>query len=274
MTNRTQPSADRLAAPIGDGASLAILKGPGGPLELVRAIIRRGVKNLHLITVPTGDIAADLLIGAGCVKSVETSGIALDEFGQAPAFNRAARSGAIHIYDSTCPALYSGLQAGQKGIPFLPIRGLVGSDVLANRHDYKVIDNPFETNDPIVAVPAIKPDFALIHVQTADRGGNLYVGDRPEVKMMASAARATLATTETITEQNLGDDPQMAAGTLSSLYVTAIAIAQNGAWPSALTGAYGIDGSHIAAYAQMARTEEGFATYLERFVSGEKRGTG
>ena len=66
----------------------------------------------------------------------------------------AVKSGAIQIKDSTCPAVYAALQAGEKGQPFAPLRGLIGSDVLASRPDYKVIENPFEPGDDIVLLPA------------------------------------------------------------------------------------------------------------------------
>ena len=72
---------NELAHRIPDGATVAFLGGPGSPIAIVQALIRRRARNLHLITVPTGDMAADLLIGAGCVARVETSGISLGEFG-------------------------------------------------------------------------------------------------------------------------------------------------------------------------------------------------
>ena len=271
MNPEFHTSADLMVRDIPDGASVALAFGPGSALEIVRALIRRQVRNLHLITVPTGDIAADLLIGAGCVRSVETSGISLGEFGPAPNFVAAVRTGQLDIRDSTCPAVYSGLQAGEKGIPFMPIRGLLGSDILANRPDYRIIDNPCEPGDAIVALPAIRPDFALIHVARADRNGDLYIGQRPELRMIAGAAHKTLATAEEITTAPIADDPLLAPACLSALYVTAIAPAPRGAWPLAMPGSYEQDGEHIADYARRARTPEGFTDYLSEMTGIEQR---
>ena len=80
------------------------------------------------------------------------------------------------------------LQASEKGVPFMPLRGLIGSDVLKHRDDWKVIDSPFGDDDPIVLLPAIKPDVALIHAPMADRFGNVWIGRQRELATMAHAA--------------------------------------------------------------------------------------
>lgn len=264
-------SADALVEAIPDGASIAFLRGPAAPLEIVRALIRKNVRDLHLITVPTGDIAADLLIGAGCVSSVETSGISLGEFGPAPNFVAAIRSGALAIRDSTCPAVYSALQAGEKGIPFMPMRGLLGSDILTTRPDYKVIENPYAPGDKIVVLPAVRPDYALIHVARADRDGDVHIANRAETRMLAGAARKTLVTAETITEEPIAVDPALTPGVLSGLYIDAIAPASGGAWPNAMPEFYEEASDHIASYAKQARTSEGFQRYLREAVGAESR---
>ncbi|MEJ0068988.1 MAG: CoA transferase [Pseudomonadota bacterium] len=112
------PNVAALAARVPDGSMVAIGKTDTGPaMELTRALVRRGVRHLHLLCVPTSGLQADLLIGAGCVAIVETAGITFGELGHAPAFGRAVREGLIELRDSTCPAIYAGLQASEKGIP-------------------------------------------------------------------------------------------------------------------------------------------------------------
>src|SRR5258707_8501377 len=107
-------------APIGDGIMLAVPREVAGvPMEATRALIRRGVKNLHLVALPTSSLQADLLIGAGCVGGLETSAVSLGEFGPAPRFTAPVTSGAIALKDATCPALHAGLQAAEKGVPFM-----------------------------------------------------------------------------------------------------------------------------------------------------------
>ena len=126
--------------------------------------------------------------------------------------------------DATCPAMHAAFQAAVKGVPFMPLRGLIGSDLLAHRPDWKVIDNPFGNDDPIVLLPAIKPDVALFHAPMADRDGNVWIGRQRELLTMAHAAEKTIVTVEKIFDGNLLDDPVLAAGTLPGFYVEAIAV--------------------------------------------------
>jgi glutaconate CoA-transferase, subunit A len=168
---------DEALAPITDGCMLAVPReSSGAAMAATRALVRRGVKRLHLITLPTSSLQADLLIGAGCVETLDTSGVSLGEFGPAPRFSSATISGAVHVRDATCPALHAQFQAAEKGVPFMPLRGLIGSDVLAHRPDWKIFDNPFGNDDPIVLLPALKPDVVLFHAALADRTGNVFIG--------------------------------------------------------------------------------------------------
>ena len=168
--------------------------------------------------------------------------------------------------DATCPALHAALQAAEKGVPFMPLRGLIGSDVLKYRDDWKVVDSPFGNDDPIVLLPAIKPDVALFHAPMADRFGNVWIGRQRELTTMAHAAAKTIVTVEKIVDNDLLADPLTAAGILPGFYVEHIAVAERGAWPLPLPDTYRSDTEHLALYAKMAATPEGFAEYLDRYV--------
>jgi glutaconate CoA-transferase subunit A len=260
-------TVDEALAPIGDGCILVVPREVSGvPMEATRALIRRGVKNLHLVALPTSSLQADLLIGAGCVATLETSAVSLGEFGPAPRFSAAVAAGTIRMLDATCPALHAALQAAEKGVPFMPLRGLIGSDVLKYRSDWKVIDSPFGDDDPIVLLPAIRPDVALLHAPMADRAGNVWIGRQRELTTMAHAATRTVVTVEKIQDANLLDDPLLAAGTLPGFYVETIVVTERGAWPLPLPDFYPLDAAHLADYARMAATAEGFADYLQRHV--------
>jgi glutaconate CoA-transferase subunit A len=258
---------DEGLAPITDGCVLAVAREVSGvAMAATRALIRRGVKRLHLIALPTSSLQADLLIGAGCLETLETSAVSLGEFGPAPRFTAAVTSGTLRMHDTTCPALHAAFQASEKGVPFMPLRGLIGSDVLAHRRDWKVVDNPFGKDDPIVLLPAIKPDVALFHAPFADRDGNVWIGRDRELATMAHAAAKTVVTVEKLHDGNLFDDPVLAAGTLGGFYVETVAVAPQGAWPLGLADHYPADAAHLADYARMAATAEGFAAYLDRHV--------
>ncbi|HEY6753582.1 MAG TPA: CoA-transferase [Pseudolabrys sp.] len=260
-------SIEDAIAPIGDGCMLVVPRETSGvPMAATRALIKRGVRRLHLVALPTSSLQADLLIGAGCIETLETSAVSLGEFGPAPRFSAAVTSGTIKLKDATCPALHAALQASEKGVPFMPLRGLIGSDLLKYRDDWKVIDSPFGDKDQIVLLPAIKPDVALIHAPMADRFGNVWIGRQRELATMAHAADKTIATVERIHDGNLLDDPTLAAGTLPGFYVEAVVVAERGAWPLGLPDFYATDAEHLSEYARMAATPDGFADYLERYV--------
>jgi glutaconate CoA-transferase, subunit A len=257
--------------PITDGCVLAVPREQSGvAMEATRTLIRRAIKDLHLITLPTSTLQADLLIGAGAVATLETSAVSLGEFGPAPRFTAAVLAGAIRMKEATCPALHAAFQAAEKGVPFMPLRGLIGSDVLAHRPDWKVIDNPFGASDPIVLLPAIKPDVALFHAAKADREGNVWIGRDRELGVMAHAATRTVVTVETLHEGNLLEHPQLAAGTLSGFYVDTVAVAPQGAAPLALSDHYPADHVHLQEYVRLAASSEGFARYLERYVLAQR----
>lgn len=260
-------SLDEALESANDGCMLAVPRETSGvAMAATRALIRRGIKRLHLVALPTSTLQADLLIGAGCVETLETSAVSLGEFGPAPRFTAAILAGTIRMMDATCPALHAQFQAAEKGVPFMPLRGLIGSDVLAHRPDWKVLDNPFGNDDPIVLLPALRPDIVLFHAAMADRAGNVFIGTQRELVAMAHAARKTIVTAEKIHDGDLLRDPLLAAGTLPGFYVEAIAVEPRGAWPLPLPDHYGIDAAHLADYARLAVTPEGFADYLEQYV--------
>jgi glutaconate CoA-transferase, subunit A len=237
-------------------------------MAVVRALILQKKKNLRLLVVPVLGLCADLLIGAGCVAEVESSAVSLGEAGLAPRFSEAAEKGEIVVRDATCPAVHTALQASEKGVPFMPLRGVLGSDLVKQRDDWKVVENPMQKmgSDPILLIPAIAPDIALFHVRWADEAGNVWVGRRRELATIAHAAKRTFVTFEEPKPGDMLEDELLAPGVISAAYISALAPAQRGAWPLGIADVYDIDDAHLAHYAQAARTRDGFQRYLEEFV--------
>jgi glutaconate CoA-transferase subunit A len=270
MASIAKPLDEALSI-ITDGCLLVVPREVSGvPMAATRALIKRGIKNLHLVALPTSSLQADMLIGAGCIATLETSAVSLGEYGPAPRFSAAITGRTIKMMDATCPALHAALQASEKGVPFMPLRGLIGSDVLKYRDDWKVIDSPFGNSDPIVLLPAIRPDVALFHAPMADRFGNVWIGRQRELATMTHAAARTVVTVEEIYDGNLLEDPTLSAGALPGFYIDSIAVAENGAWPLPLPDRYAADGAHLAEYAKLAATPEGFAEYLDKYVYKKK----
>jgi glutaconate CoA-transferase, subunit A len=261
-------TADDLALRIEDGALIGLPPDYSlVAMEVVRALIRRNAKGLKLLGVPQLGMCADLLIGAGCVAEIETSAVTLGEAGLAPRFTEAAEKGEIEVRDATCPAIHTALQATEKGVPFMPLRGVLGSDLVGLRRDWKVSQNPFmDGKDPILLIPAIAPDVALFHARWADEEGNVWIGRRRELATIAHAAKRCYVTFEEKRPGSMLEDEILAPGVLSAAYVTAAAQARRGAWPLGVPDVYDIDDAHLMRYAKAAKTREGFKHYLDEFV--------
>jgi glutaconate CoA-transferase subunit A len=261
-----------LVAIVESGTQLAIPKDESGPaMAATRALIRHGVRDLHLLCAPVCGLQADLLIGAGCVKTVECGAIVINEIGVGPRFREAVRQGTIELRDSTCPAIHAGLQAGEKGLPFVGIRGLNGSDLLKVRKDWRVMDNPFGNGgDPVVLLPAITPDIFMFHAAWGDRFGNVWIAGRRDLAYVAHASRKTIVTVEEIWDGDLLADEKMAPGSLSSVYVTATSQVPRGCWPLSLQRRYPEDFEQIKEYAALARSDAGFAEYMRKYILSEQ----
>jgi glutaconate CoA-transferase subunit A len=258
---------EAVAAAILDGSSVGLPPDYSlVAMAVVRALVRRKARDLKLIGVPVLGLCADILIGAGCVREVETSAVTLGEAGLAPRFTAAAEQGSLKIIDATCPMIHTGLQATEKGVPFMPLRGVLGSDLVKEHPDWKTIDNPYRKGDPILLAKAIAPDVALFHARWADEAGNVWVGRRRELATLAHASKSCFVTYEELKAGDMLEDEILAPGCIGSVYVTAVAPAPRGAWPLGMPGAYGIDDAHVQVYARMAKTADGFRKYLDEFV--------
>jgi glutaconate CoA-transferase subunit A len=267
MSPITVADARALAAKIPSGVCLAVPKGETAdvPMAMALELVRRGVRDLHLVTMPTcalpaSGMMADILVGAGCIASIETSGVSLSELGAAPRFTAAVKAGTLKVVDATCPAVFAAVQAGGRGQPFTTLRGLIGSDLMARRDDWSEIDNPFAPGDKIAALKAINPDVTMFHAPLADRNGNLWIGRNRDLMTLAHASDMVLATVERVVDEDFLADEARAAGTIPAFYVTAIAECPGACAPMALDGP--LDLAAVQTYLAAARSEAGFAAWL------------
>ncbi len=272
MVNFTQLTVKDIAKEVKDDCLLGIPADYSGvPMSVTIEIIKNKVKGLRLYCLPLTTIQGDMLIGAGCVNEIETAAVTLGEYGQAPRFQDAIENSKINIKDSTCPALHAQLQATEKSVPFMPLRGILGSDLYKNRNDWSVIENPMNysnTNDEkIVILPAVQLDVLIFHASKADINGNIQIGRRRELATLAHASKKVYVTVEEIVDEDFFDCELKAAATLPSLYVDGISLAKNGAWPCGLTDYYDIDSNEMNKYAKAAKYQETFDEYIRDFIS-------
>ncbi len=272
MVNFTQLTVKDIAKEVKDNCLLGIPADYSGvPMSVTIEIIKNKVKGLRLYCLPLTTIQGDMLIGAGCVNEIETAAVTLGEYGQAPRFQDAIENSKINIKDSTCPALHAQLQATEKSVPFMPLRGILGSDLYKNRNDWSVIENPMNysnTNDEkIVILPAVQLDVLIFHASKADINGNIQIGRRRELATLAHASKKVYVTVEEIVDDDFFDSELKAAATLPSLYIDGISLAKNGAWPCGLTDYYDIDSNEMNKYAKAAKYQETFDEYMRDFIS-------
>lgn len=241
-------------------------------MALIRELIRARKKDLAVVCAGAAAMNADLLIGSGLARSIEFSQIALGEFGFAPNFRRKLEQGGVAVREHACPSLAAALQAGASGIPFIPVRGLLGTDYMKVRSDFRVLANPYDPLESIAVVPAIRPDAALFHAYKADTKGNVIAFPGHNNRLLAQASRHTIVSVEEIVSP--GELERHGGTIIPSVYITAVVHAPHGAYPTGCPGYYSIDGDRIRAYIEASRTEEAFHQYMDQVILSEEPGRG
>ena len=272
-----------VAALVPDGATISF----GGfttqrhPMAFVYEIIRLKRRNLYLFGhSPGGDW--DILIGAGCVKRVELAYEADEAFNTVgPRWRLAVERGQIEWEDYSNFAMVSRFTAGAMGIPFMPIRSLLGSDLLASQtlseaqracddrtspKKLHVMESPFATHDRVVLVPAIHTEFAVLHVQKATANGTIRIeGQTFADVQQALCADTVIVTAEQIVEEDtLRHEPER--NPLPYFVVKHICHVPFGAHPYAVFNYYDYDPHQLKLYHDAAKEDTTFQQYLDQFV--------
>src|SRR5262245_15856159 len=152
------------------------------------------------------------------------------------------------------------------GVPYVPIIGLVGTDLLKRRDDMVVAADPFDGKTLSVVAKALRPDVAIFHAQKADREGNVSCGYESEALILAEASRRVIVTAEEIVDRVTEKDAGGAF--IPAIHVDAVVHARFGAHPGGCTGLYGPDKAHMARYVAAAQDDAAFADYLQTHVFG------
>ena len=152
-------------------------------------------------------------------------------------------------------------------IPFVPVRGLLCTDYMKVRPDFRVLANPYDPREDIALVPAIAPDVAVFHGIRGDRHGNVITSGVLDAKLIAQASRRAVATVEEISEGDLTREPHTGV-LVPGIHVSAVVHAPRGAHPTAFEGKYPVDAEHVREYVKAAESDAAFAAWLERYVYG------
>lgn len=277
-------SLEEAAALVPSGASLSIggFTSQRHPTALLRALIRRGLRGLIVYCHSAGS-DVDLLIGAGCVKRVEGAYLADGVFASvAPNWRRFAEAGRIEIEDYSNGAMMARFAAAAMGLPYLPTRSLLGSDLLTrwgiDRATRKgdptlapqkavVAPCPF-TGETLCLVPAARTDFCLLHVQKASAQGLVRIEGQEFLDVQQALAARTVVVTceELVDDEVLRREPER--NRLPPFAVHAVVHVPWGAHPHSVHNCYDYDPDHLRILATASAAEETFGEYLDRYVQG------
>jgi glutaconate CoA-transferase subunit A len=273
------------AALVPDGATISI----GGfttqrhPMAFVYELVRAKRRSLYLFGhSPGGDW--DVLIGAGCVKRVELAYEADEAFNTVgPRWRRAVERGEIEWEDYSNFSMVARFTAGAMGIPFMPVRSLLGSDLVrkealtpeARAADPRtaakkthVMDSPFDPADRVVLVPAIHTEFAVLHVQKATVGGTIRIEGQSyaDVQIALCADTVIVTAEEIVEEDDLRRTPEQ--NLLPFFAVKHVCHVPFGAHPYAVYNYYDYDPAQLKEYHESARDDAAYRAYLDRYVFG------
>ena len=273
----------------GDHVSIGGFTITRNPMALTYEIIRQGKKGLHIYVHSHGQ-AFDLLIGAGCADALEVSygGTARFSPGGGIRFRKAIEGGKILFEDYTNFQMTLRFLAGAMGVPFLPIRSLLATDVVKKwgfdeefrksnpripEKKMAVVDNPFAQNgreEKIVLVPAINPDVTIIHAQQVDHQGTVRIKGLTytDVEQAKAAKYLIVSCDELVETEAIRENPDQ--NQIPFFMVDAIVVAPYGAHPTACYGYYDYDPHHFNLYKEMAPDDGTFRQYLDEYVFGVK----
>jgi glutaconate CoA-transferase, subunit A len=266
-SEQKQVSLADAAAIVQDGMTVAIGGGLSWrePMAFLRELIRQGRRDLHVIGTAHG-VDVDLLCGAGAVSIIEESYVGFEQdFGMAPNFRRACQEGITKAYDTCCYTLLQQLRAAEYGVPFLPVRSVQGTDFLQLHPEYKTMTCPF-TGLPLVLVPALAPDVAIVHAQYGDVHGNLKILPPLVADMLfIRASKHIIATVERLVSM---DELQTLEPNVPYFWVEAVVEVPYGAHPTSCYPFYAYDRAHLAEYYRTAQAgpETFTCEYLDRYV--------
>ena len=216
------------------------------PIAAVKELIRQDKKDLHLVKTAIA-YEVDLLCAAGAASRVTAGFVGYEgEFGLCRWYRKGVESATVRADENACYSVITALRGAAYGVPFLPIRGMLGSDLL-DAVGFRKVTCPY-TGEELVAIRAIAPDVAFLHVQKADEMGNgCIIGPTYEDTVIARAAKKLVLTAEEIVPSSyFSEDPNRAS--IPAVLTTAVVKAPGGAKPCAVSGCYDMDREELRAF--------------------------
>lgn len=238
------------------------------PFSAAHEIVRQGRRDLTLVRM-TPDLVYDLLIGMGCARKLIFSWGGNPGVGSLHRFRDAVEHGWPHplqIEEHSHAAMAAAYSAGAAGLPLAVFRGYIGSDLRRVNPTIRTVRCPF-TNEELAAIPALRPDVAIVHAQRADRHGNVLIeGILGVQKEAVLSAQRSLVTVEEVVDDLAPPSPNSVV--LPSWAIDAVAIVPRGAAPSYVHGYYQRDNAFYQQWDSISRDRDDFLEWVERNVMG------
>jgi acyl CoA:acetate/3-ketoacid CoA transferase alpha subunit len=240
-------------------------------MALAHEIVRQGKKDLNLVGCSMS-ISMDVLVGAGLARRTECGTGNLELFGTTYRWRRAVEEGRLEVVDYSHLAMASRFLAGSLGLPFMPSKSLLGTDILRQKASngdspFSLMDNPWNPGEPVVLLPALTPDVSLVHAQKADETGNVIIeGFTTHDVEMARASRSVIVSCEELVSS---DDVRREPGrtTIPYIYVDAVVLQPWGAYPTSTYRYYEHDEEHLRHYQACAKEGgQAYTGYLQEYV--------
>jgi glutaconate CoA-transferase subunit A len=270
MADKVKTLAEAVA-PIPDGTTIAL----GGntfhrsPSAVVHELVRQGKERLRVVKT-AGAYDVDLLAGAGCIDRAAVGYVGFEAvFGMAPKYRSAVEEGRLVVEEHACYTVATALRASVQGVPFLPVAGMFGSDLLPAR-DWKTVKDPY-TGEELLAIQSLRPEWTILHVEKADSEGNAFVsGSIFEDLLMANAASRVLVTAEeVVSTESFRRDGFRA--TFPGFLVETVVHAPRGAWPCSCGELYPVDEAYFKAYLEASGDEIAYRDFLRQHIFEEAK---
>jgi glutaconate CoA-transferase, subunit A len=272
MLDKTS-SASAVVAALRSGMTLGI--GGWGPrrkpMALVREILRSPLKDLTVVAYGGPDVG--MLCAAGKIKKLIYGFVSLDVIPVEPWFRRAREAGAFEARELDEGLLQWGLRAAAMRVPFLPTPVGLASDVLRFNPEFRTVRSPYADGEVLLAMPALQLDVALIHVDRADRLGNVQtLGPDPYFdELFARAATHCYASCEELVDRlDLTHSADARYNLVERSFISGVVPARFGAHPTSNPPAYGWDSEHLQTYSALATEADGWARYLQQLSGDEE----
>jgi glutaconate CoA-transferase, subunit A len=272
MTGKVM-TTDEVAGELRSGMTIGI-GGWGSrrkPMALVRAILRSGVADLTVVSYGGPDIG--LLVAAGRVRRVVTGFVTLDTIPLEPHFRLARQNGTVELTELDEGMVHWGLLAAAHRLPFLPIRAGLASDVPRVNPDLRTVRSPYPDGEELIAMPPLRLDAALIHLNRADAGGNAqYLGPDPyfDDLFCQAAARSFVSCEQIVPTGELLAGAPVQSLLLNRSMVDGVVEVPGGAHFTSCVPDYPRDEAFQAEYARSAGSQETWERFAGEYLSGDE----